>query len=168
MDFLEGAGGRLDGGGPVDRLTDAAICAATTDIPLHGNIDIGIGRFWGAADQGHGAHDLAGLAVTALRHLFIDPGLLYGFRQGIAGQSFDGCDFLSCHCGDRKAAGPDGITGKVNGTGAALGDAAAEFSAFEAYQVAYDPEQGHIGFGIYLDGFVVDGQAIRRHKIEKF
>src|ERR1700744_3106619 len=91
----------------MDRPTDAVVAATAADIPLHGDVDIGIGRFGVAVQESYRAHDLSRLTIAALRHLFVDPGFLYRLALGVSGQTFDGRDLLSGHCGDRKAAGPD-------------------------------------------------------------
>jgi hypothetical protein len=147
----------------MDRLADPLVRAAAADISLHGNIDIGIAGFGIAPEQGDSAHDLSRLAVAALRHLLFHPGLLHGLRL-FAIDAFYRRDLLTGYGGEREAAGPDGIPCQVHGTGAALGDPAAEFSSFQPYQVPYYPEQGHIGFGIDLDGLVIDGKRISGHK----
>src|SRR6266852_8095342 len=60
----------------LDSLADSHISAAATDVPRHGGIDIAIGRVWFGGEQRRRGHDLAGLAIAALRYLQIDPGLL--------------------------------------------------------------------------------------------
>src|SRR5262249_42491756 len=60
----------------VDRGADALIGAATADIAGHGGVDIGVARLGCLDEQGRGRHDLAGLAIAALHHIEIHPGLL--------------------------------------------------------------------------------------------
>src|ERR1700757_1783460 len=77
---------RLDGG------SDALIAAATTDIARHGFGDLALGRVLVGGEQRRRLHDLAGLAVAALRHVEGTPRLLDGvvaFRI----ESFDGRHF---------------------------------------------------------------------------
>src|SRR5882672_1953135 len=60
----------------LDSLADSHISAAATDVPRHGGVDIAIGRVGLGGEQRRRGHDLAGLAIAALRHLELDPGLL--------------------------------------------------------------------------------------------
>src|SRR6185437_979289 len=136
-------------GGTVDGFADAVVAAATADIPLHGNIDVSISRLWRAVEQSHGAHDLAGLAITALRYRFFDPGLLNELAFDVPFEAFDGRDLLTRDRRDGEAAGADGGSAEMNGAGAALGDATAELGPFEPDEVPDDPKQGHVRFGIY-------------------
>src|SRR5687767_6929881 len=64
------------GGGTVNRLTNTWIGPAATDVAAHGRIDVGIGGLGVLLQQGNGRHDLAGLAVAALRHVDFHPGAL--------------------------------------------------------------------------------------------
>src|ERR1700752_2670167 len=60
----------------LDALADSHIGAAATDVSRHGVVDIAVGRVGLGGEQRRCGHDLAGLAITALRHLQRDPGLL--------------------------------------------------------------------------------------------
>src|SRR5882672_749855 len=68
---------------------DAAVRAAATDVGLHVLDDLLAGRIAVLLEQPRGAHDLPGLAVAALRHLFLDPRLLQRVLR-FQGQAFDG------------------------------------------------------------------------------
>src|ERR1700722_8004810 len=57
-------------GGGMDRLADALIGAAATDVG-HRGVDIGVGGLRRRLQQSGGGHDLAGLAVAALRHVVL-------------------------------------------------------------------------------------------------
>src|SRR5712691_9518652 len=59
-----------------DSLADPHISAAAADVPRHGSVDIAVGRVGVGREQGRRGHDLAGLAIAALRHLQRDPGPL--------------------------------------------------------------------------------------------
>src|SRR5258706_8626209 len=59
--------------GALDSLADSHISAAATDVPGHGGVDIAIGRARLGGEQRRCGHDLAGLAITALRHVQVDP-----------------------------------------------------------------------------------------------
>src|SRR6267378_3377128 len=67
----------------LDSLADSHISAAATDVPRHGSVDIAIGRLGVGREQRRRGHDLAGLAIAALRHLELDPG------DALAGRSSD-------------------------------------------------------------------------------
>src|SRR5712691_2630980 len=60
----------------LDSLADSHISTAATDVPRHGGVDIAIGRVGVGGEQRRCGHDLAGLAIAALRYLQRDPGLL--------------------------------------------------------------------------------------------
>src|ERR1700722_16303194 len=58
-------------GGALDGAEDARISAATADIAIHVAHDVVAARILVGRKQRRGLHDLAGLAVAALRHLQI-------------------------------------------------------------------------------------------------
>src|SRR5438552_11275904 len=64
-------GGRLDGGG------DALIAAATADVATHRAVDLVFGRVLVGCEQRGSLHDLAGLAIAALRDVQGPPCLLH-------------------------------------------------------------------------------------------
>ena len=75
-----------DFGGRVDRGANADIGGAAADIAVHGAVDIasvGVGLLPQQRDR---AHDLAGLAIAALRHVERDPCLVHGVGL-LAGQA---------------------------------------------------------------------------------
>ena len=63
------------GRGRVDRGADARIGSATAEIAGHHLVDVFVRRLGDQFEKRDGLHDLAGLAVAALRHLMFDPGL---------------------------------------------------------------------------------------------
>ena len=63
--------------GAFDGADDAGIGAAAADIGAHMFDDLGAVGLRIMRQQVGGAHDLAGLAVAALRHPFGEPGLLH-------------------------------------------------------------------------------------------
>src|SRR5258708_28912279 len=71
-------------------------------------------------------HDLAGLAVAALRDLLEDPGLLQRMIA-LGGQTFDGGDFLADGVADLGLAGTNGFAVEVNRVGAAETRSYSEF-----------------------------------------
>src|SRR6267143_36770 len=87
----------------LDSLADSHISTAAADVPRHRGVDIAIGRVGFGREQRRRGHDLAGLAIAALRHLERDPGLLDllagrsgadGLDRGdaLAGRGRDRCD----------------------------------------------------------------------------
>src|SRR5882762_9915708 len=81
-------------GGVLDSLADSHISAAATDVPRHGGVDIAIGRVRVGGQQRRCGHDLAGLAIPALRHLQLDPGLLDLLAGGGGTNGLDRSDAL--------------------------------------------------------------------------
>src|SRR5471032_1806305 len=70
--FAHFRGGRVYGG------ADAVVGAAAADIAAHGVLDVGVAGIFIRVQQRGGAHQLARLAVAALRHVVRDPGFLSG------------------------------------------------------------------------------------------
>jgi hypothetical protein len=95
--------------------------------------------------QGHGGHDLAGLAVAALRHALVQPGLLHRVQSAIGpGQAFDGFHRPVLHGAHRQQATALRLAIQQHGAGAALTGAAAELGAHEAQVLAQHGEQGFV------------------------
>jgi hypothetical protein len=65
-------------GGALDRAHNALISSAAADIRVHVLDDLVARRFRIVLEQIGGAHDLAGLTVTALWHLLGEPRLCSG------------------------------------------------------------------------------------------
>ena len=61
------------------RMRDIGRAAA--DVAAHGVVDVGVGRLRVLLEQRRRRHDLAGLAIAALRHLQLDPGGLHRLRR---------------------------------------------------------------------------------------
>ena len=110
----------------MDCGADARIGRAPADVAAHGLVDVGIFWFWILFQERRRRHDLAGLAIAALRNLQIDPGGLHGFRR-FAADAFDRSDVLTLHGGERRHAGACRLALDVYGAGAALRDAASKF-----------------------------------------
>src|SRR3989442_14825606 len=83
----------------LDSLADSHISAAATDVPRHGGVDIAVARVGLGGEQRRRGHDLAGLAIAALRHLQIDPGLLNLLAGRRPADGFDRGDLFP---GDRR------------------------------------------------------------------
>src|SRR3954447_5039306 len=98
----------------MDGAADGLISTAAADVVAHGFVDISVGGVRGLGEEGSGGHDLAGLAVAALRDVLRDPGLLEGVAA-IGREAFDGGDGLSGDGGDGSDAGADGLPVDVDG-----------------------------------------------------
>src|SRR5437667_12422799 len=66
----------------LDSRADSHVRPAAADVPRHGGVDVAVGRVGVGGEQRRCGHDLAGLAIAALRHLQLDPGLLNLFACG--------------------------------------------------------------------------------------
>src|SRR5579863_760249 len=110
---------------------DALVATAAADVAVHGIIDLLVGRRRGLRQQSRRLHDLAGLAIAALRHTDIAPSYLNRmFAFGI--ETFDGDHRLACHFRHCYAAGPDRLTVHMDCAGAAERDATTEFGSGQA------------------------------------
>src|SRR5712691_4095903 len=106
--------------GAMHRAAEPLVSAATADVGEIG-VDIGVGRVWIGLEIGRRRHDLAGLAITALRHLFAQPRLLHRMLA-VGREPLDGGDLFPRDGSDRHRAGANGLAVDVHGARAALGD----------------------------------------------
>src|ERR1700745_126357 len=124
--------------GKLDGAADADVGHTPTQVACHHRIDVLVSWIWIILEQGSRLHDLAGLAVTALRNLQIDPcGLQRMAPIGI--ESFDGRDFGAGDCAHRGDARPGRATFDMDGAGAAHPDATTKLGPCEAELVADYP-----------------------------
>src|ERR1700722_16883891 len=65
-------------GGAPDGAEDARVGGAAADVAVHVANDVVAARILVGRKQRRGLHDLPGLAITALRHLQIEPGPFEG------------------------------------------------------------------------------------------
>src|ERR1700682_4333649 len=79
--------------GRVDRGADALVGSTAADIG-HRRVDIGIGRLRRLLEQGSRRHHHAALAIAALRHVEVEPGLLHRVQLAVLRQRLDGGDLL--------------------------------------------------------------------------
>src|SRR6267378_1642146 len=86
----------------LDSLADAHIRTAATDVSGHGGVDIAIGRVGVGREQGRRGHDLAGLAIAALRDFQRDPGLLDLLAGWSGADGLDRGDALADRGRDRR------------------------------------------------------------------
>src|SRR5690349_4773621 len=146
----------------MDGGANALIGPAAANV-RHGGVDIRVGRMRILGEQRSGRHDLARLAVAALRHVLLDPRLLHRLRA-ILREAFDGRHLFPGDGRDGQHAGARGDAVQVDGARAALRDAAAELRAGEAERVPQHPEQGRVGRDVHGLALAVDGETDRGHE----
>src|ERR1700730_7773959 len=104
----------------MDRVLDALVTAAAADVARHRFAYLIVGGFWIVHQQGCGLHDLAGLAITALRDIDLTPRFLNRvIPRGM--KAFDGGDLAADHVGNRGDAGAHGLIVDESGAWAAEG-----------------------------------------------
>jgi hypothetical protein len=101
-----------------------------------------------ARQQGGGGHDLAGLAIAALDHLAVQPGLLDGLAAGRLADGLDGGHGGLTDAVDGGDAGARRLTVDMHRAGPAERHAAAEFRTRHAEHIAQHPEQRRIAVDI--------------------
>src|SRR5882672_1882092 len=144
----------------LDSLADSHISAAATDVPRHGGVDISIGRLGIGGEQRRRGHDLAGLAIAALRDLELDPGLLDFLAGGGGANGLDRGDALAGCGSDRRNARAHRLAVEVDGARAAQAEAATEFGAGHSEHIAKHPEQRRVVVDIGAAKFAVDCQRM--------
>src|SRR5579872_3440379 len=102
----------------VDRFAHLLEGPAAADIG-DGVVDVLVSRFRIVLQERGDRHDHAALAIAALRHVVIDPGLLYLVEGAFAGEAFNGRDLLADRIAHREAAGACRNAVDMNGAGAA-------------------------------------------------
>src|SRR4029453_6575659 len=103
VSFRRGAT-RGDFGRAFDSCTNPEVRRTAAKIASHRAVDLIVVRTWVALEQRRGRHDLARLAVTALRHIELAPGLLQRVCScGI--KALDRGHRLSAHRRDLSLAG---------------------------------------------------------------
>src|SRR6266508_209856 len=88
----------------LDSRADSHIRTAAADVPRHGGVDVAISRVGIGGEQRRCGHDLPGLAIAALRHLQLDPGLLDLLAGWSGTDGLDRGDALADRRGDRRDA----------------------------------------------------------------
>src|SRR5258708_7963617 len=142
-------------GGHVHARTDALVRPTAADVG-HGRVDVGVGRARVLLEQRTGRHDLARLAVAALRHVERRPGLLH--RMGArSGKPFDSDDAVGgLDRADGDGAGAPHLAVDVHGAGAALRDTAAVLRAGQTDLLADDPQERRPGLHLHVADLAVD------------
>lgn len=148
--------------GRFDGLSYPGISAAPADISLHGGVDVFIRRIRISLEKSGRCHDLATLAIPALRYLLRNPCLLNRVRQ-VWRKPFNRGDILVGNRRNRDGARPDRISIEVNGACPALGHTTAVLGAGQSDHIAKGPEQGHPWIGVDGERFLVDEQFDGSH-----
>src|ERR1700754_2412627 len=92
----------------MDGVFDALVATAAADVTGHRLADLVVAGFGIFREQGGGLHDLAGLAVAALRDIDLSPGFLHRVIAGGV-EAFDDGNFAIGRVGYRGDAGPYGL-----------------------------------------------------------
>src|ERR1700681_150525 len=101
-----------------NRAPNRLVSSAPANVSAHSLVDIGVGRISGFVQECGRRHDLARLAVTALRHVLFYPRPLHGMA-GVRRKAFDGRDVLPGHARNRGDARPNRLTVEMDGAGTA-------------------------------------------------
>src|SRR5258708_672960 len=134
----------------LDSLADSHVSTAATDVPGHGGVDVAIGRARLRGEQCRRGHDLAGLAITALRHLQVDPRLLDLLPCRRGAYRLDRGDALAGRRGDRRDARAHWLAVEVDRARAAQRRSTTELGAGEADHVPDRPQERRVGIDIDL------------------
>lgn len=137
------------------RRMNRVIGATAAEID-HRRVDLRIGRLGRLLEQRRRRHHLAGLAVTALSDLILDPGRHHPLTDIIGLDRLNGRDLPTDHTGDRRDAGTHHIAVHKHRARTTLRQTAAVFGAGHAQVVADDPKQRRVGFCIDLVGLLVN------------
>jgi hypothetical protein len=137
---------------------DSLIGSTAANIARHCSVDFRVRGLGVLRKQRSGGHDLAGLAITTLGYLFSDPCRLERMCRRRR-QPFDRSDLLRSYVRHRHATGSDRCTINVDGTGAALLQAAAKLSSRQSNRVANHPEQWRVGTDIHIILLAINSQG---------
>src|SRR5216683_3417072 len=117
--------------GRVDCLAHLLEGAAAANIG-DGFVDVLVGRLRLLLEKRCHRHDHAALAIAALRHVVVDPGLLHLVQGAASGETFNGGDLLANGFADLYAARAHRHAIDMDGAGPALCNAATVFGAGQA------------------------------------
>src|SRR5262249_39588653 len=127
----------------MDCSANARIGSATTQIAGHHLVDLLVRRLGDQFKKRDRLHDLAGLAVAALRNLVFDPSrqnrVLVSIRQ-----PFDRDHRLAGDAADFRLTGTDSLSVYLDGAGATLRYPAAVLGTRDTELVAQHPKQRHL------------------------
>ncbi len=128
-------------------IFDALVTAAAADVAGHRFNYLIVGRFWILCQQRGRLHDLADLAIAALRDVELSPSLL---NRMIASRvkAFDGGDLAADHVGHGGDAGARSLLVDHDGTRTAQRHAAAILGPGQAHLITEKPKQRKIWVAI--------------------
>src|SRR5438034_2415666 len=146
----------------LNRGDDAVIRAAAADVAVHVRDDL-LARGLGIRrEQLRRLHDLARLAVTALRHLLGDPGLLQRMR-GVGREALDRRHLRAFHGSELRGAGAHRLAVDMHRARAAECRAAAELGTGELELIADHPQQRRAVLRLRGDRLAVEIECDHRH-----
>lgn len=128
--------------GSLDGSANSLVRPTTADIAGHTLVNLLISRLRRCVQQRYCLHDLARLAVSALRNIMLNPRLLNGMKA-IYPDPLDRSDMSAGQGTHRCDARPDGLAVLVHGTSSTQGHPASKFRSREPENIAEVPEQGH-------------------------
>src|SRR6266446_1381726 len=147
-------------GGVLDSLADPDVRTAATDVSRHCGVDIAVGWVGICGEQRRRGHDLAGLAIAALWHLQLDPGLLDLLAGGGGTDGLDRSDALAGRGRDRRDARAHRLAIKMDRARTAQSEAATEFRAGHSEHIPNHPKQRRVVVDIDAASFAVDCQRM--------
>ena len=125
----------------MDGFADTNVGATAANI-AHAAGNVLVTGLWIVVQQIDGGHDLAALAVSALRNVLVDPGLLHGMEfPARRGQAFNGGYPLAGDTRGFAGAGFMGAAVDVNRARPATTDSTTELGAGQPEVIAKYPEQ---------------------------
>src|SRR4051794_19746649 len=117
-------------GGSLDRRKNALIATATANVSRHRLIDLVVAGLALLGDERGGVHDLAGLAISALRHVLGAPGFLHRV-VAVGRKTLDGGDRVPGNILHGDDARTDGLAIEMDRTRPAEARTTAELRARE-------------------------------------
>src|SRR6202048_2482543 len=145
----------------VDRLAHLLEGAAAADI-CNRVVNVLVGRFRLLLEKRCHGHDHSGLAIATLRNVVGNPGLLHLVQRSVGAQPFNGGDLFARSLADHHAARAHRDAIDMDGTGAALCDAAAIFGAGQADILPDHPKQRRIRLDVDIESFAIDCEVCHR------
>ena len=121
-----------------------------------GFVDVLVGRLRFLLEKRSHRHDHSGLAISALRNVIVDPGLLNFVQRAVSGQPFDRGDLLAAGFADQYATGAHRNAIDMDRAGSALCNATTVFGAGQADIFADRPKQRRIRLDIHVESFAID------------
>src|SRR5260370_25276925 len=124
----------------MDGAPNARIRAAAADSSGHCFVNVLVRWFGIFVQENSRTNDLAGLAVTALRHVDFNPGALQWVGQ-VLRETFNCGDVLPGNPGQRRHARANGVAVKMDGARSTQSHAAPKFCACHSPTISYAPHQ---------------------------